>query len=359
MLLQTAANLGILVLNCYFLLKSSHDFTNTKSLTLQKKLFYIFIQTLTGLLLLNFATVSEGIRIDFRFVFYAVSIKYLGWQITTPVMFLVTISRFLFPYNDSAIVASCFSLLLMMTLPFVDSWLSKKVDEFRHLFVLISYGLMTSLLAIFLIFDDFKKATYLAILLVGYTYLLTFILYGLMSEFRNMVVLVHTDYLTNLYNKKSFEDDLEHLSKQNDPFSLIVLDIDFFKTVNDQFGHHVGDMVLKEVAERFQVFIESSRKLYRVGGEEFAIIMSGTNQEETVELACSIQEEIEDMTIKLENDQHVRVTISAGIAIQEENEHLKTTFYRADSALYHSKNNGRNKISIAEATECQSLPSIP
>src|SRR5699024_7155279 len=106
--------------------------------------------------------------------------------------------------------------------------------------------------------------------------------------------LVHTDYLTNLYNKKSFEDDLEHLSKQNDPFSLIVLDIDFFKTINDQFGHHVGDMVLKEVAKRFQVFTEYSRKFYRVGGEEFAIIMSGTNQEEAVELACSIQEEIED-----------------------------------------------------------------
>lgn len=153
------------------------------------------------------------------------------------------------------------------------------------------------------------------------------------------------DPLTKAYNRKAFEKTMTEVmpsfNRYKIPFSLILLDIDKFKEINDDYGHLVGDHVLIDMVALIIKNIRETDTLYRVGGEEFFIVCKNTVQSDVVIFAEKLREIIEQCLITIE---HKTVTVSMGVTEVAENDTKDSIYKRADDNLYFSKNNGRNRV---------------
>ncbi len=154
------------------------------------------------------------------------------------------------------------------------------------------------------------------------------------------------DPLTCLYNRRSYQNVIEsevaRSKRYNSPISLILFDIDYFKKINDKYGHKIGDKVLINLAK---VIIESVRKIdsvFRVGGEEFAIISPETKVEGAFKLAEKVRKRVESYSSVTLN----KVTISLGVAEFYQDITTDTLYNHADQALYLAKNRGRNRTEV-------------
>ena len=160
------------------------------------------------------------------------------------------------------------------------------------------------------------------------------------------------DDLTSLYNHREFYNQLENeadLAKRYGLFfSLAMFDIDFFKKVNDKYGHKAGDVVLAAVAGTIKQTARSHDICARYGGEEFAVILPQTHKEDGVIIAKRICAQIASNPIVLDDpDNPVKLTISAGVAEFERNaKDIEGLFNKADSALYNAKETGRNRVVV-------------
>lgn len=159
-----------------------------------------------------------------------------------------------------------------------------------------------------------------------------------------------TDSLTGLYNRRYFEEqldaDINLTQRHNDTISLILIDIDHFKNINDTYGHLHGDTVLKNIASTLKQRVRKTDVACRIGGEEFAIICKRANNETAIELAEALRQSIQEVVTQIDQ-YNVSVTISAGIAtLTKENfpTHATHLYRFADLALYKSKENGRNEV---------------
>jgi diguanylate cyclase (GGDEF)-like protein len=123
-----------------------------------------------------------------------------------------------------------------------------------------------------------------------------------------------------------------------------VLDIDFFKKINDTYGHGLGDKVIIRVADALRAQCRRQDLFARYGGEEFVILMPNTYLNEAYTLAERIRQELENVVISIDQQQSVSFTVSIGIAeVDTETPDLQAAINRADKALYKAKNNGRNQ----------------
>jgi diguanylate cyclase len=159
------------------------------------------------------------------------------------------------------------------------------------------------------------------------------------------------DHLTKAYNRKSFDEqlkcqwDLFRLTKQ--PVTLIMLDIDYFKRINDNYGHAVGDFVLVECVKLLkELFPRDVDAICRVGGEEFAIILPDYQLDHAMKKAEAALIKIRGETI-VEQDKKINFSVSMGIAQLLPEESIEKWMKRADSALYESKKSGRDRYTIA------------
>ncbi len=164
--------------------------------------------------------------------------------------------------------------------------------------------------------------------------------------------LATTDELTQLNNRRHFlslaEKTLNRSRRYREPLALFMCDIDFFKHINDTFGHTIGDQVLQQVAEIIKNTLRDTDIAGRIGGEEFAIMLVQTSTENAQEVAERLRQNIENSQITLEDGHLVPLTISIGIAIPTYPiETLATLLQHADQALYKAKRTGRNKVCIA------------
>jgi diguanylate cyclase (GGDEF)-like protein len=166
------------------------------------------------------------------------------------------------------------------------------------------------------------------------------------------------DFLTQLANRRAFDsrlaEEYERMRRYGGTFSLILVDIDEFKKVNDEFGHLAGDLVLQFIARMLQDNVRISDCVGRYGGEEFAILLPGTSSEGARVAAEKIRHAVQTSAVKHEN-QKIKVTISAGVGmIRPKGEKPDGLIARVDAALYCAKRNGRNRVEMAE--EDQMLP---
>ena len=161
-----------------------------------------------------------------------------------------------------------------------------------------------------------------------------------------------TDPLTGTFNRRHYENLIEvefkRTKEEKECISLLMLDIDFFKKCNDTYGHSQGDEVLKSVAG---ILMKHGRRkndfVFRLGGEEFGILLVGTNKEGAIKIAESIRKDVERTKIQIRGmNEHISVTLSAGVAsfIPQEGQDSKIIFDMADEMLYKAKNSGRNKV---------------
>jgi len=175
---------------------------------------------------------------------------------------------------------------------------------------------------------------------------------SLKEQNNSLTLLASTDYLTGIMNKRMFNEISEHYFKTAQKnklhLTLLLLDIDHFKKVNDTYGHQAGDQLLKRFAKVLEHILNKSDIFARIGGEEFAILLSQTNSDEAFILAERIREEIEKDCINY-NGQEICVTTSIGISENIESDtEFENIFSRADIALYKAKNEGRNRTCYAD-----------
>lgn len=158
----------------------------------------------------------------------------------------------------------------------------------------------------------------------------------------------HTDYLTKIYNRSKFDNILEYEYKKyqryKESFCLIFLDIDFFKKINDEFGHDIGDDVLVQLSHLISKNIRQSDTFARWGGEEFVILLSQTNLETAKVLANKLRELVEKHAFPTVN----HLTVSMGVVEFHERYQLDEFIKLADIALYMAKENGRNKVETVQ-----------
>lgn len=160
-------------------------------------------------------------------------------------------------------------------------------------------------------------------------------------------IISKTDSLTGLYNRRyiieKLENELMNYNDTGNKFSVILADIDYFKNINDSFGHDCGDQVLKRVSQNLRDTVQEKGVLSRWGGEEFLILLPETELDDAMRLAYEMRKICEEKTIDYYELQ-IPVTLTFGVTSNGDNETIDDTIRKADYALYEGKNRGRNCV---------------
>lgn len=158
-----------------------------------------------------------------------------------------------------------------------------------------------------------------------------------------------TDEITGLYNQRKLIEDLDlfiaRYQHDKTGFSLLFIDIDYFKNVNDQFGHVVGSQLLIDMAVVVKGQLRSSDLVYRYGGDEFIVILPRSNVEESKKIALRVSEAVKNAEFNIDKDQKYKLSLSVGIAeFPNDAESAKSIIEFADKMMYLSKKSGRGKV---------------
>lgn len=273
------------------------------------------------------------------------------------------------------------SLLVISLLTFASALIFVPQDEFRmiwfYLLIFVAYMvsgkrsgiiytvasvLIILLVNLFLDLQLSQEAINSGILglLIGsflsyvYTNKITNYEQNLKKQNSSLSLLASTDYLTGIMNRRMFNEISEHYfqtaQKNELHLTLLLLDLDHFKKVNDTYGHQAGDQLLKHFVQTLQQILNKSDIFARIGGEEFAILLSQTNSDDAYILAEKIRQKIEHDFITYYGQQ-IYVTTSIGISENKENDtEFENIFSRADIALYQAKREGRNRTCHSDDT---------
>lgn len=156
-----------------------------------------------------------------------------------------------------------------------------------------------------------------------------------------------TDALTNLYNRRYFETtfarEFARAKRYNSQLSLVVVDIDWFKKINDTYGHSCGDYVLRELSWLMAENFRQTDIIFRYGGEEFVILLTETDGNSAIIPVERLRRAVEDNKFKFKGVE-LNVTISAGISSNKDVNEVSQMFDNADKALYQAKEEGRNRV---------------
>lgn len=152
-----------------------------------------------------------------------------------------------------------------------------------------------------------------------------------------------TDYLTGLLNRRGLESKFEALKLESPAGAIAVLDIDFFKRINDSHGHEVGDQVLAHFSKLCSATISSDYSLARTGGEEFILLMPHVNEEQAILCCERIRQEVAQTPVII-HELNIDITVSIGIACFSGSDTMKNALADADRALYQAKNLGRDRV---------------
>jgi diguanylate cyclase (GGDEF)-like protein len=228
--------------------------------------------------------------------------------------------------------------------------------------VYISIILFSLLTGAYLYFATLMMSTYniwiwivIPLLLSFFIFVCSFIIKYLIKsrDFEYTYKLATTDGLTELYNHRFFQETMkkkiEQSDKQKTNFSLILIDIDFFKKFNDKYGHQAGDAVLKHVSRTLKSSVRNEDYVCRYGGEEMTIILNNTTKQNAIEIAKNICNKISSKEYELTPDLSVNITISLGVSTYPENGKTSTELIEyADKCLYKAKENGRNQVGFID-----------
>lgn len=180
--------------------------------------------------------------------------------------------------------------------------------------------------------------------------LLSLLIYPLRNSllYQKAVAEAHRDPLTQISNRAAFDEALSRetcsFKRHLTGFSLMVIDIDHFKQVNDTYGHISGDSVLKSVAQVIKNTIRRSDEVFRYGGEEFVVLLSNTDIDGARFIAERVRREIKKLTVRSYED--INVTASIGVAATNKLQDVNDTLYHADKALYQAKEDGRDRVVV-------------
>ncbi|WP_345980125.1 diguanylate cyclase [Sulfurimonas sp. HSL3-2] len=163
----------------------------------------------------------------------------------------------------------------------------------------------------------------------------------------------HKDYLTGLYNRRYFaelaQNYMELFHRERKEACIMMIDIDFFKNINDTFGHAEGDKVIKRLVEALVEHTRHSDIIARFGGEEFVVLLPNTGVKNALSLAQKIRKNVEALEVVSDTKELIKFTISIGVAeISFDDNNIESSIKRSDDALYKAKNSGRNRVEMSD-----------
>jgi len=172
----------------------------------------------------------------------------------------------------------------------------------------------------------------------------------LSDELDRVRLLSLTDELTGLPNRRAFmrrlEDEVSRVQRHGAPLSLVIMDLDFFKKINDQQGHAAGDAVLRHYAKGVLSIFRHHDLVARYGGEEFAVLLPNTDQAGVLRALKKVRRRLADVSARLSEEGVLLPTFSAGVAEYSPGETAHSFIERADAALYTAKRNGRDRVEV-------------
>lgn len=158
------------------------------------------------------------------------------------------------------------------------------------------------------------------------------------------------DPLTSVYNRRYFEDEVKQrivkLESESKEYSVLMLDADFFKRVNDTYGHKIGDKVLIELSGKTEKALRDNDIVARYGGEEFVVFLPGINADQAAKVADRLRQAIASIVVMSDNNEEVRFTVSIGVSSSAVAKTVDDLIRKADAALYRAKQNGRNRVEV-------------
>ncbi len=246
-----------------------------------------------------------------------------------------------------------YNILICLILMILASYTAFKIRS-----VYISVILFTILNGAYLYYSTYIMDKYniwvwnvIPLILTVFIFVCSYIIKYLIKsrDFEYTYKLATTDGLTELYNHRYFQEKMSEKvklsEKNNSQFSLIMIDIDYFKKFNDKYGHQAGDAVLKYVASTLKSCVRNEDYVCRYGGEEMTIILNNTNNETAVNIAQKICNTISSKKYPLTPDLEVKITISLGCATYPKDGKTPAELIEyADKCLYNAKENGRNQV---------------
>ena len=248
----------------------------------------------------------------------------------------------------------------------LSSRASEESKSYWPLILLLFLFVMQLLVRGFFLLTDDAELTLLGnqfeqtfghLIVIGFIFLLT-ICFSIVVSWKKEIKLRKasvTDYLTGLFNREGLDNLASRIFTRdvqgNTTSGFILVDIDHFKSFNDNFGHAMGDSVIQAVTEQMSTQLRVHDYGFRVGGEEFAVLISNTTTPELMHIAERIRIAVEQCKVR-SLAEGIKVTISAGVALRERSEiSWQQTLNRADKALYEAKTSGRNKAVLAKNIE--------
>jgi diguanylate cyclase (GGDEF)-like protein len=162
-----------------------------------------------------------------------------------------------------------------------------------------------------------------------------------------------TDPLTAINNRRGFQGSMEVALKNTDNTALMILDIDHFKSVNDEHGHIAGDRCIQHLVKLINMFLKEGDVIGRIGGEEFAVLLSNTSLPAAIATAEELRRAVENTPCELKDidceADSMSVTVSVGLVLLTSKSKLSDILQQADKLLYQAKNTGRNQVVLTEA----------
>ncbi|MED1303839.1 GGDEF domain-containing protein [[Bacillus thuringiensis] serovar konkukian] len=342
--INTTIILSFIFVGGQFLKNISHH----RPLSLKIKVIIGIITGFLGFLLMKFGfRIGENL-LDLRYLAIVLATIVGGPVASVVSSVIIFITRLLLTDYSTSMQWALYTIIFIgISNVFISTFFTDFSKKWIWLHV---YTLIITSFPIYFIFQSiFVVGVYLlANSITGYiTFFSLNYIFQSNELFRTMKQYATLDSLTALGNTRNFDIELkrhiEDTKKNENPLCLLLIDIDYFKLVNDTYGHLAGDEVLKQIGALLKTHSPSSDLVFRKGGEEFAILLPGATLQYAVEIGENIRTAVEQHVFYLSNGGVLNITVSIGASLYKT---LPQQFIQlADNALYTSKRNGRNQVS--------------
>lgn len=329
---------------------------NGKSKVLLNVAVGLYYGFLSILLMIFSIHASNNVLIDLRYVPIVITSVFQGFLSTFIVGAIIASFRVLyFGATETAIIVSIFSVIIGTGCGIISNIKTTKrrlwVYCVGYTLIAISIG-FTFILKDLMVLANFLLS-YWCMFVISTIFVYKYVKYlNSISELNKRIKKEYSkDYLTGLNNVRTFDtlynNTIENAIEKNEQLSILMIDIDFFKKINDTYGHQAGDEVLKELAEVLTNTCRPFDIVSRNGGEEFSILLIDCSSSKAYEIGERVRKAVEGHKFSIFNDRFINITISIGIAEFPNNTTDKENLIKlADEALYVAKKTGRNKVYI-------------
>ncbi|MEK6264130.1 MAG: diguanylate cyclase [Clostridium sp.] len=325
------------------------------SVSYKYKFFFGLTQGILGIILMLFTiNITTGVILDFRHI--AILLASLHGGAFASIIAGITIAIFRIVYfgaSYTSIIAASSMFLVAVACAIVSKLNLNNFKKFIYMNSLSSIIISVTLLLVI------KDPTKFRIVLVNFwiaSFSIGTLAYYISHYMNTSIKLLNRlkqestiDFLTGLNNVRQFDNSLNqsflNVKEKNERLSILTIDIDFFKKVNDTYGHLSGDAVLQQLGTILSTSCRSFDIVSRIGGEEFSVILPDCPSNQALEVAERLRVAVETHKFIISNEVKINITISIGAATYPDNvANLDDLINQADNALYSAKHNGRNKV---------------